>query len=54
MAAKVNLKKYLAIDGKWQFAPILKVNSKPEPQSPENLWFSVANAHGVLIYKPYM
>jgi integrase len=27
----VNLKKYLAIDGKWQFAPVLKLNGKPEP-----------------------
>lgn len=24
MAAKANLKKYLAVDGKWQFVPILK------------------------------
>jgi hypothetical protein len=31
MTAKVNLKKYLAIDGKWQFVPVLKANSKPEP-----------------------
>jgi hypothetical protein len=31
MAAKVNLKKYLAIDGRWQFVPVLKVKGKPEP-----------------------
>jgi integrase len=32
MAAKVNLKKYLAIDGKWQFVPVLKnADGKPEP-----------------------
>jgi hypothetical protein len=31
-AAKVNLKKYLAIDGKWQFVPVLKnADGKPEP-----------------------
>ncbi len=31
MATKVNLKKYLAIDGKWQFVPVLKVDGKPRP-----------------------
>lgn len=30
-AAKVNLKKYLAIDGKWQFMPVLKRDGNPEP-----------------------
>ena len=31
MTANVNLKKYLARDGKWQFAPVLKVNGIPRP-----------------------
>jgi integrase len=31
MAVKVNLKKYLAIDGKWQFAPVLKLDGRPQP-----------------------
>ena len=31
MAAKANLKKYLAIEGKWQFVPVLKVNGTPKP-----------------------
>ena len=31
MAAEVNLKKYLAIGGKWQFVPVLEVNGKPKP-----------------------
>jgi integrase/recombinase XerD len=31
MALKVNLKKYLPIDGHWQFVPVLKVNGKPRP-----------------------
>ena len=32
MASKVNLKKYLPHDGKWQFFPVLKVNGKPRPE----------------------
>ena len=31
MPAKVNLKKYLPMDGKWQFFPVLKVDGKPRP-----------------------
>lgn len=31
MAAKVNLKKYLPIDGRWQFAPLAKVRGWPQP-----------------------
>jgi hypothetical protein len=30
MAVKVNLKKYLAIDGRWQFVPVLKVDGRPQ------------------------
>lgn len=33
MASKVNLKKYLAIDGKWQFVPVLKINARPRPET---------------------
>ena len=33
MSVKVNLKKYLAHDGKWQFFPVLKVNGKPRPEA---------------------
>ena len=32
MAPRVNLKKYLAIEGRWQFVPVLKVNGKPRPE----------------------
>jgi integrase/recombinase XerD len=32
MPVKVNLKKYLAHDGKWQFFPVLKINGKPRPE----------------------
>jgi hypothetical protein len=31
MATKVNLKKYLAHEGKWQFFPVLKINGEPRP-----------------------
>jgi integrase/recombinase XerD len=31
MAIKVNLKKYLAHNGKWQFFPVLKIDSEPRP-----------------------
>jgi site-specific recombinase XerD len=32
MATKVNLKKYLPLNGKWQFAPVVKVNGRPDPK----------------------
>ena len=31
MASKVNLKKYIAVDGKWRFVPVLKVDDRPQP-----------------------
>lgn len=31
MAIKVNLKKYLAHEGKWQFFPVLKIDGEPRP-----------------------
>jgi integrase len=33
MALKVSMKKYLALNGKWQFVPVLKVNDKPRPEA---------------------
>lgn len=33
MALKVNLKKYLAVDGRWQFFPVLKVKGRPHPEA---------------------
>jgi len=33
MAAKVNLKKYLAVEGRWQFFPVLKVKGRPRPDA---------------------
>ena len=30
MAIRVNLKKYLAIGGRWQFVPVLKIDGKPD------------------------
>src|SRR5271163_818625 len=33
MASKVNLKKYIAIDGRWRFVPVLKVDGKPRPEA---------------------
>jgi integrase/recombinase XerD len=33
MASKVNLKKYIAIDGRWRFVPVLKVGGKPRPEA---------------------
>jgi hypothetical protein len=32
MGVKVNLKKYLAIDGKWQFVPALKTGADDAPE----------------------
>ena len=29
---KANLKQYRAVNGKWQFVPVVKVNGKPRPQ----------------------
>jgi len=31
MAVKVNLKKYLKIEARWQFVPVLRVNGLPKP-----------------------
>ena len=31
MALKVNLKKYLKIEGRWQFVAVLRVNGLPKP-----------------------
>jgi integrase/recombinase XerD len=33
MAAKVNLKKYLAVGGRWQFVPVVKVKGRPRPDA---------------------
>jgi hypothetical protein len=33
MSVKVNLKKYLLHEGKWQFFPVLKVGGKPRPEA---------------------
>lgn len=33
MAAKVNLKKYIAIGGRWRFVPVLKVRGEPRPEA---------------------
>jgi integrase len=33
MATKVNLKKYINVDSKWRFVPILKVDGKPRPEA---------------------
>ena len=33
MAAKVNLKKYLSVGGRWQFVPVLKVKGRPRPDA---------------------
>jgi integrase/recombinase XerD len=33
MASKVNLKKYIAIDGRWRFVPVLKIAGKPRPEA---------------------
>jgi hypothetical protein len=32
-ATRPNLKKYIAIDGRWRFVPVLKVNRKPRPDA---------------------
>lgn len=32
LGSKVNLLKYLALDGKWQFFPVVKVKGKPNPE----------------------
>jgi hypothetical protein len=32
-AIRPNLKKYIAIDGRWRFVPVLKVNGKPRPDT---------------------
>lgn len=32
MATKVSMKKYLLLEGKWQFVPVLRVNGKPKPE----------------------
>ncbi len=29
---KANLKQYRAVNGKWQFVPVVKIDSKPKPQ----------------------
>jgi hypothetical protein len=29
---KANLKQYRAINGKWQFVPVVKADGKPKPQ----------------------
>lgn len=31
MASKVNLKKYVLLNGKWQFVSVLKIKGKPRP-----------------------
>ena len=31
MASKVNLKKYVQLNGKWQFVSVLKIKGKPTP-----------------------
>jgi hypothetical protein len=28
---KANLKQYRAVNGKWQFVPVVRVNGKPRP-----------------------
>jgi integrase len=33
MVSKANLKKYLAVGGRWQFVPVLKINGKPRPEA---------------------
>jgi hypothetical protein len=33
MATRLNLKKYIAIDGGWRFVPVLKVNGKHRPEA---------------------
>jgi integrase len=33
MATKVNLKKYIAIEGRWRFVPVLKIGGKPRPEA---------------------
>ena len=32
-ATRPNLKKYIAINGRWRFVPVLKVNGKPRPDA---------------------
>ena len=33
MSVKVNLKKYLAHEGKWQFFPVPRIDGKPRPEA---------------------
>src|ERR1035441_8391462 len=33
MATKVNRKKYIAIEGRWRFVPVLKIGGKPRPEA---------------------
>ena len=32
ISAKANLKKYINVDGKWRFVPVVKLNGKPQPK----------------------
>ena len=46
MASKVNLKKYVQLNGKWQFVSVLKIKGKPRPEAVLIDGEAVTKTHG--------